>query len=199
MSIRESVRRGEPAIWLTGTGLGISLLMIAGMIGLILVNGLGFFWPRPLTRVTLADGSAALGEIVAREEIPMPAPAGEHRGERIQLKVGQPRSLQGADFRWIDEPTIQSRSRTARRDLRRAPRIRSASSARRSASSTARRPSPRAPTPCGARSSRSSTRHRTIASASRTSSATRSAPINAEMEAERLALRAAELRLGDGP
>jgi len=33
---REFLRRGDPAIWLAGTGLGISMLMIAGMIVLIL-------------------------------------------------------------------------------------------------------------------------------------------------------------------
>ena len=42
-ALRELFRRGDPAIWFTGTGLGISVLMIAGMIVLILSNGLGFF------------------------------------------------------------------------------------------------------------------------------------------------------------
>ena len=44
-------------IWLTGSALGVSLLMIVGLIGVILVNGLGFFWPRPLVQITLKDGS----------------------------------------------------------------------------------------------------------------------------------------------
>ena len=44
------------------------------MIGLILVNGLGFFWPRPLVRVTLNDGTVLLGEIVgARGDSGSPA------------------------------------------------------------------------------------------------------------------------------
>ena len=42
MRVRELIRRGDPAIWFTGTGLAISLLMITGMIGLILVI-LSFF------------------------------------------------------------------------------------------------------------------------------------------------------------
>jgi phosphate transport system permease protein len=108
MTVREILRRGDPAIWFTGTGLGICLLMITGMIGLILVNGLGFFWPKPLTRVTLADGTTVLGEIVAHE-------AGVRHGtdarqpDRIQVKVGN-RDLFGADFRWIDETEIKARS-----------------------------------------------------------------------------------------
>ena len=73
MALRDIMRRGDPAISFAGTGLGICLLMIAGMLGLILVNGLGFFWPRHLVQVTLKDGSVLLGELVAREAIPTPS------------------------------------------------------------------------------------------------------------------------------
>ena len=49
VSMRRSTKRlwsgGEPFIWLTGGALALSLLLVAGLIGLILVNGLGFFWP----------------------------------------------------------------------------------------------------------------------------------------------------------
>jgi phosphate transport system permease protein len=110
MALRDIVRRGDPAIWLTGTGLGISLLMIAAMIGLILANGLGFFWPRPLTHVQLTDGAALLGEIVAREAIPRPGLPDHLRDHRIQIKLGN-RDLSGADFRWVDEEHIADRSR----------------------------------------------------------------------------------------
>ena len=44
-SQREPMRRGDSAIWLAGSGLGVCLIMIGGMIALILTNGLGFFWP----------------------------------------------------------------------------------------------------------------------------------------------------------
>jgi phosphate transport system permease protein len=108
MTVRETLRRGDPAIWFTGTGLGICLLMITGMIGLILVNGLGFFWPKPLTQLTLADGTFVLGEIVADETVPHHAGGGP-APTRIQIKVGN-RDLSGADFRWIDESAIKDRS-----------------------------------------------------------------------------------------
>jgi phosphate transport system permease protein len=109
MVFREMLRRGDPAIWFTGAGLGVSLLMIAGMIGLILVNGLGFFWPRPITRLTLNDNTSVLGEIVAREAIPKPGTPEHLRDHRIQVKVGN-RDLFGADFRWVDENAITARS-----------------------------------------------------------------------------------------
>jgi phosphate transport system permease protein len=108
MSIRSVMRHGDPAIWFTGTGLGISLLMIVAMIGLILINGLGFFWPGPLTRLELKDGTAVLGEIVASEAIPRPGEPEHLRDHRVQIKVGN-RDLTGADFRWIDEAQIARR------------------------------------------------------------------------------------------
>ena len=108
MTIREIVRRGDPAIWFTGTGLGISLLMITGMIGLILSNGLGFFWPKPVTRLTLADGTALLGEVVNRE--PMPRGGSQPGAHRLQLKTAN-RDVSGADFRWVEEAQITDRSR----------------------------------------------------------------------------------------
>jgi phosphate transport system permease protein len=110
MRVRELIRRGDPAIWFTGTGLAISLLMITGMIGLILVNGLGFFWPRPLTRVTLKDKTVLLGEIVAREAIPAPGTPQHLKADRIQLKLGN-RDLLGADFRWVDDAEIVEQTR----------------------------------------------------------------------------------------
>jgi phosphate transport system permease protein len=107
MAVRDFLRRGDPAIWFTGTGLAISLLMITGMVGLILTNGLGFFWPSPLVRVTLADGTSLLGEIITREAIPKPGSPEHLRDYRLQLKLGN-RDLSGADFRWVDESAITS-------------------------------------------------------------------------------------------
>jgi phosphate transport system permease protein len=107
-NLRQILRRGDPAIWLTGTGLGVSLLMIAAMIGVILVNGLGFFWPRPLEQLTLKDGTTVLGEVVAREAIPKPGTPEHLSAYRLQLKLGN-RDVTGVDFRWVDEADVASR------------------------------------------------------------------------------------------
>jgi phosphate transport system permease protein len=101
-------RQGEGWVWLTGSALGICLLMVGGLLALILVQGLGFFWPDRLARVTLTDGSVFLGEQVQREPIPAPGTPQHDRRHRIQLKVGN-RDLLGFDFRWIDEDQIVSR------------------------------------------------------------------------------------------
>ncbi len=104
-SWRETLRRGDPAIWLAGTGLGISILMIAGMILLILTNGLGFFWPRTLSEVTLKDGTVLMGEIEAREAIPAPGTPEHLKRFRLQFKLGN-RDLTGVDFKWVNEADI---------------------------------------------------------------------------------------------
>jgi phosphate transport system permease protein len=101
-------RSGEAWVWFTGSALGISLLMIVGLILVILSNGLGFFWPQRLVRLSLTDGSTWLGQIVAREPIPKPGTPEHNKQHRLQLKVGN-RDLLGYDFKWIDESAIAGR------------------------------------------------------------------------------------------
>ncbi len=100
--------RGEPMIWLTGSALGLCILMIVGLIGVILANGLSFFWPQALELLTLKDGSIAMGEVVNREAIPNPGQPDHLQNHRVQLRVGN-RDLYGIDFRWIDEADIAKR------------------------------------------------------------------------------------------
>ena len=64
--------RGEHLIWLTGSALGICLLMILGLLAVILSNGLGIFWPSRLQQLTLNDGTVLAGELVLRQAIPNP-------------------------------------------------------------------------------------------------------------------------------
>jgi phosphate transport system permease protein len=107
-----SRRRGDGWVWFTGSALGLCLLMISGLIGVVLVNGLGFFWPQPLVQVTLKDGSVFLGQLVAREPIPQPGTPEHHKKNRLQLKVGN-RDLLGFDFKWIDDDQVVSQERPA--------------------------------------------------------------------------------------
>ena len=95
---REAFRRGDSAIWIAGSGLGLCLLMIGGMIALILTKGLGFFWPRPIVELTMKDGSVLMGEISGREPIPRRGPE-QLPQHRLQLKLGN-RDLSDADFKW---------------------------------------------------------------------------------------------------
>jgi phosphate transport system permease protein len=96
-------RSGEPFIWLTGGALALALIMVGGLVGIILVNALGYFWPKAVLRITLEDGKVVTGQVVERESIP-----GQAGGTRIKLRVGN-RDLSGADFVWVDEARIVKR------------------------------------------------------------------------------------------
>jgi phosphate transport system permease protein len=100
---RQFWRSGEPFIWLTGGGLAFALVLVLGLLGLIAANGLGFFWPADVVRLTLNDGTKVTGILVERESIA--DRPGQHR---VKLKVAN-RDLYGADFRWVDEAAIASR------------------------------------------------------------------------------------------
>jgi phosphate transport system permease protein len=76
---------------------------VAGLVGIILVNALGYFWPKAVLRITLDDGKVLTGQLVERE--PVPGQAGR---SRIKLRVGN-RDLYGADFWWADESRIVKR------------------------------------------------------------------------------------------
>ena len=101
-------RSGEPFIWIAGTGLAAAVLMVAGLLALVLANGLGFFWPADLHAWTLDDGRVVAGRLAARERIPDPsaAPGAEPR-YRIKVKQAN-RDVTGEDFVWIDEASIRS-------------------------------------------------------------------------------------------
>lgn len=68
--MREIFKKGNPYIWLTASALTVCLLMICGVIVLIMMNGFGIFWPRKIVKITLHNGTVALGEIVKKEPIP---------------------------------------------------------------------------------------------------------------------------------
>jgi len=99
-------------IWFTGSALGICLLMIFGLLTVILVNGLGVFWPHAIERVTTRDGSVLAGELAARQAIPNPGHADHLLNHRIQLRTGN-RDLYGFDFTWVNESDIVARERPA--------------------------------------------------------------------------------------
>lgn len=105
-SVKKFFDSGSLFIWLCGGALGLSLLMIGGLLVLIMINGMGYFWPKDLIQFTLKDGSVVLGEWVATETIPDLESTNKPKGhERIQLKVGN-RDLYGLDFRWVDQADI---------------------------------------------------------------------------------------------
>jgi phosphate transport system permease protein len=110
MDLKKALTRGDHLVWLTGSALGMCLVMILGMLLVILTNGLGIFWPAALEQVKLKDGSLLAGELTQRQVIPDPDQPTHPEKHRLQFKVGN-RDLYGADFRWVDEDQIAERTR----------------------------------------------------------------------------------------
>ncbi len=56
----KSIRpKGEALVWFTGMGLGVGILLIAGLLAVILKNGLSMFWPDTIYQVELVEGATA--------------------------------------------------------------------------------------------------------------------------------------------
>jgi len=116
--------QGEPLLWLIGGALGIALLMIAGLLLLVVVQGASTFWPRPIVEVTTTDGRHYLGEITRTETYPVSPDAlaalPEATREKIAAADGLARrrlihtgnfDLTGTDFVWVTDHEIASERR----------------------------------------------------------------------------------------
>ncbi|QDU69916.1 phosphate ABC transporter permease PstA [Engelhardtia mirabilis] len=57
------VADGQPMIWLSGGALAIGLIMIIGLLGLVLFQGLSTFWPRSVVELTTARGETFMGQV----------------------------------------------------------------------------------------------------------------------------------------
>ncbi len=94
-------RIGEPCVWGSGAALAMTLLIALTLIIVVMVNGLGVFWPSTLQQLELENGQKLLGELKQREEIY------QGDGYRRQYKIGN-RDLYSLDFRWVDESAIRT-------------------------------------------------------------------------------------------
>lgn len=117
MKMKTWVKSGDPWIWLIGGALGISLIMVVGLLTLIAVRGFAHFWPSPLieTTVTLEEGGTRqiLGEMVEKETLPAQRirEAGAEVPEdallvsRYLFKIGN-REINARDFVWYLETAM---------------------------------------------------------------------------------------------
>lgn len=104
-------KNGDAYVWLSGVSLMFSLLMIIGLVSLIAVKGMGYFWPSDVVKLTMKDGSVYMGQYSGRQKIPEMTEARKEPGidERIQLKIGN-RDIYGLDFKWFDVDDIDDRT-----------------------------------------------------------------------------------------
>lgn len=125
-SIKSWFKSGSPWVWLSAAAVSTSLIMVFGLLVLIAMRGLGYFWPADVLEIEYREADSRvvqiIGEIQGREKVTAERirsgggtiPEGVKSINRLLIKIGN-RDITGLDFRWIDSPNIISEQRP--RDL----------------------------------------------------------------------------------
>jgi len=99
--IKNFWKKGDPYILFTGAGLIFALGMVLLMLGIIIYNGMGSFWPKNLSEYQLKDGTKYLGEIwETKKDYVLQSDSTYKTVEEIKIKTGN-RDIYGADFKWL--------------------------------------------------------------------------------------------------
>lgn len=102
---------GEPALWGFGGALALGIILIAGFLMIVLYNGATTFWPKPIDRVELTDGTVLAGverrgtifrPELARLDADVRAVVEENDGFAYRTLFQTANfDLYGDDFRWV--------------------------------------------------------------------------------------------------
>lgn len=117
--IKQWIKSGNPWIWLTAGAVSVSLFMVIGVMGLVTVKGMVYFWPNQVMQGVYSESDGkqvrVIGEIHDQEQVPFARvkDAGiklvVHDKDalitRYLLKTGN-RDLLGSDFRWVFAPSL---------------------------------------------------------------------------------------------
>lgn len=121
MQLRDWFKSGSPWIWLNAAAVSVSLIMVFGLLLLILVRGMGYFWPSNVNEIEyLGQGGqleTVIGEVWDEESVTgkIVRDSGykiDSKAEfvtRYLYKVGN-RDVYGLDFRVILNPNIRETS-----------------------------------------------------------------------------------------
>ena len=101
---------GNVFIWGCAAGVSVSLLMVFGLLLLIVINGLGYFWTANIVELTLKDRQHVMGQLAGREVIPRSITPDRPEGKgRLRVKIGN-RDLYRLDFKWVDDDQVVSQA-----------------------------------------------------------------------------------------
>jgi len=121
MHIREWFKSGSPYIWLNAAAVSVSLIMVFGLLFLIMVRGLGYFWPSDVQSMEYVDKDGQkqvlVGEVWDEEVVPRQrlidtgykVPENLDFVLRQLLKVGN-REIYGSDFKLVITPNIEKQT-----------------------------------------------------------------------------------------
>jgi len=108
--IKKFLDSGNVFIWGCAAGVSVSLLMVFGLLLLIMINGLGYFWTSDIVELTLKDQQHVMGQLAGREVIPRSVTPDRPEGKgRLRVKIGN-RDLYGLDFKWVNDDQIVSQT-----------------------------------------------------------------------------------------
>lgn len=115
-------KSGTPWIWLNAGAVSISLLLVIGILGMIMVRGMGHFWIADVYNMQYDEGDGqarvVIGEFIESADVPdslykevegKDKPAGIEKVERWLIKSGN-RDQASADFQWIYAHHIQEQT-----------------------------------------------------------------------------------------
>ena len=109
-AFKKFLASGNVFIWGCAAGVSVSLLMVFGLLLLIMINGLGFFWTSDIVELTLKGQQHVMGELAGREVIPRSVTPDHPEGKsRLRVKIGN-RDLYGLDFKWVNDDQIVSQT-----------------------------------------------------------------------------------------
>lgn len=118
---------GEPMVWAMGAAVGLSLMMIVGFLILVVAQGVATFWPAPAVLFETADGKRFLGEVVREEgyaisaeqlevlpesvraEAQATVAANGGTAERVLVRTGN-YDLTGSHFDWVERLSLAGES-----------------------------------------------------------------------------------------
>lgn len=113
-------KSGDPWIWMTGGAVAISLLLVAGLLGLIAFRGLAHFWPADVVQASYQvpgkQPMKVLGEMLDSElasksrleSAGLPVEGDKEFYDRYLFKVGN-RDIYGSDFRYVIDDWLVER------------------------------------------------------------------------------------------
>ena len=107
--LRQFFSRGDWLIWLSGTAIGLAVLLISGLLLIVVANGFTFFWPFELTTAERTDGTRILGVISATQVERKEINGRIIKPAQTQFKIGN-RELYGFDFVWVAAKDLKSLS-----------------------------------------------------------------------------------------
>jgi len=111
-------KTGTPLIWLNAGAVSVSLLLVLGILGMIMVKGMGHFWVSDIHELHYDDPNSpvVVGELIETAEIPAllfkevegkDIPENVDVIQRVLVKQGN--REQGADFKWVYAHKITSK------------------------------------------------------------------------------------------